>query len=802
MAIRLLDVVLGGPPEMLWDGHGVKIMVQGQGPQIHYGGQVTSQHGGRSAIGACPRRLLREFLTGHEAFRIVRISFDESNTIVRERGDLQDYNEHVYCWKAYRYNVEYVHGPMNNEHVYCWKAYPYEYENYSGRLVLEIKIRIVKRFKPRDQRLDLVANTGPSTSQDANVKHEKATVSSSCSEQIAVPKREHLNTIHETKPASRSTHYDTPKNWTHDRKAWIPLSKLNEYILISCSSTFLVDMEDERRRQPAPAIPAQAKVPAQNICSTNQPQTKNLLIPQTRSQVDQSSDILNKPLLDLNSRRPLHFIRGPVGLVNVKSKSIPVRYHAPVIYNQGPVDIVDVKSKSIPARYHAPFIYNRGPVDIVDVKSKSVPARYHAPVIYNRGPVDIVNVKSKTIPARYHAPVIYNRGPVDIVDVKSKTIPARYHAPVIYNRGPVDIVNVKSKTIPARYHAPVIYNRGPVDIVDVKSKFVPARYHAPFIYNRGPVDIVDVKSKSVPARYHAPVIYNRGPVDIVDVKSKTIPARYHAPFIYNRGPVDIVDVKSKSIPARYHAPVIYNRGPVDIVDVKSKFVPARYHAPFIYNRGPVDIVDVKSKSVPARYHAPVIYNRGPVDIVDVKSKSIPARYHAPFIYNRGPVDIVDVKSKSVPAQHGKTSKSQYGRHRGNPTMSSSAELARLLLRRDLWAQNFCLKHIWRYASRQVFNFACVFKHTASFALEGQLAPSYCECIVEWYMQTEARHTKWLMRYDGNTARLARRSDDALGVRASVARIASSLLDLVRGFPTGVHPTLKMNHRETIGFNEA
>ncbi|KAJ8867679.1 hypothetical protein PR048_031482 [Dryococelus australis] len=59
-------------------------------------------------------------------------------------------------------------------------------------------------------------------------------------------------------------------------------------------------------------------------------------------------------------------------------------------------------------------------------------------------------------------------------------------------------------------------------------------------------------------------------------------------------------------------------------------------------------------------------------------------------------------------------------------------------------------------------------------------------------------TKWFgggraseSRYDGNTARLARRSDEALGVRISVARIAPSLLDLGRGFPTGAHPTLKL-----------
>ncbi|KAJ8883697.1 hypothetical protein PR048_015551 [Dryococelus australis] len=41
-----------------------------------------------------------------------------------------------------------------------------------------------------------------------------------------------------------------------------------------------------------------------------------------------------------------------------------------------------------------------------------------------------------------------------------------------------------------------------------------------------------------------------------------------------------------------------------------------------------------------------------------------------------------------------------------------------------------------------------------------------------------------VRYDGNTARLARRSDEPLGVRVTVARIAPLLLDLGRGVPTG------------------
>ncbi|KAJ8879367.1 hypothetical protein PR048_019975, partial [Dryococelus australis] len=137
-----------------------------------------------------------DFLTCPEVFKIVRISVDESNRIVRERGDLQDYNEHVYCRKSYRFNVEYVHGPMNNR--------------VSGNVDCHVDLEF------ETERLDVVANTEPSTSQDANVKREQASTSSSRSEHNAVLKRENLNTIHETKPTSGGTHYDTPKKWTHD----------------------------------------------------------------------------------------------------------------------------------------------------------------------------------------------------------------------------------------------------------------------------------------------------------------------------------------------------------------------------------------------------------------------------------------------------------------------------------------------------------------------------------------------------------------------------------------------------------
>ncbi|KAJ8891643.1 hypothetical protein PR048_004171, partial [Dryococelus australis] len=49
----------------------------------------------------------------------------------------------------------------------------------------------------------------------------------------------------------------------------------------------------------------------------------------------------------------------------------------------------------------------------------------------------------------------------------------------------------------------------------------------------------------------------------------------------------------------------------------------------------------------------------------------------------------------------------------------------------------------------------------------------------------------LQDHDGNTERPERRSDEALGVRVNVARIASSLLDLGCGVATGVHPALKI-----------
>ncbi|KAJ8874407.1 hypothetical protein PR048_025256 [Dryococelus australis] len=57
-----------------------------------------------------------------------------------------------------------------------------------------------------------------------------------------------------------------------------------------------------------------------------------------------------------------------------------------------------------------------------------------------------------------------------------------------------------------------------------------------------------------------------------------------------------------------------------------------------------------------------------------------------------------------------------------------------------------------------------------------------------------------IRVDGNTARHARRSDEALGVRVSVARIAPSLLDLKRGLAWnllkigGILPTLELLYR--------
>lgn len=49
-----------------------------------------------------------------EAFRIVRILPDKCNTVHREKGDWQDYCEHSYCNRSYRFEVEVVHGPAND----------------------------------------------------------------------------------------------------------------------------------------------------------------------------------------------------------------------------------------------------------------------------------------------------------------------------------------------------------------------------------------------------------------------------------------------------------------------------------------------------------------------------------------------------------------------------------------------------------------------------------------------------------------------------------------------------------------
>ncbi|KAJ8866585.1 hypothetical protein PR048_032444 [Dryococelus australis] len=57
-------------------------------------------------------------------------------------------------------------------------------------------------------------------------------------------------------------------------------------------------------------------------------------------------------------------------------------------------------------------------------------------------------------------------------------------------------------------------------------------------------------------------------------------------------------------------------------------------------------------------------------------------------------------------------------------------------------------------------------------------------------------------YDGNTARLARRSDEEPGVRVSVARIAPSLLDFGRGVPTGTIPLFNNTRKCAYAFQFA
>ncbi|KAJ8898071.1 hypothetical protein PR048_003431 [Dryococelus australis] len=61
-------------------------------------------------------------------------------------------------------------------------------------------------------------------------------------------------------------------------------------------------------------------------------------------------------------------------------------------------------------------------------------------------------------------------------------------------------------------------------------------------------------------------------------------------------------------------------------------------------------------------------------------------------------------------------------------------------------------------------------------------PNALLCKLDLQLPTVADLICTVERHDGNTARLARRSDETLGVRVSVARIAPSLLDLGRAAP--------------------
>ncbi|KAJ8868123.1 hypothetical protein PR048_031932 [Dryococelus australis] len=77
-----------------------------------------------------------------------------------------------------------------------------------------------------------------------------------------------------------------------------------------------------------------------------------------------------------------------------------------------------------------------------------------------------------------------------------------------------------------------------------------------------------------------------------------------------------------------------------------------------------------------------------------------------------------------------------------------------------------------------------------------LTVTHCKCIPTYHghSDSELRNYEWpSQRHDGNTARLARRGDGALGVCVSVARIAASFLDLDAGVPTGVHFVLDENN---------
>ncbi|KAJ8871771.1 hypothetical protein PR048_028111 [Dryococelus australis] len=91
----------------------------------------------------------------------------------------------------------------------------------------------------------------------------------------------------------------------------------------------------------------------------------------------------------------------------------------------------------------------------------------------------------------------------------------------------------------------------------------------------------------------------------------------------------------------------------------------------------------------------------------------------------------------------------------------------------------CIRKRSRQDESRSLLLACEFRSTAPC-----YRPTLLDYICTVFLGVSVLKAVHDQRHDGNTARLARRGDEALGVRVSVARIAPSLLDLGRGVHYG------------------
>ncbi|KAJ8885468.1 hypothetical protein PR048_011665 [Dryococelus australis] len=113
--------------------------------------------------------------------------------------------------------------------------------------------------------------------------------------------------------------------------------------------------------------------------------------------------------------------------------------------------------------------------------------------------------------------------------------------------------------------------------------------------------------------------------------------------------------------------------------------------------------------------------------------------------------------------------------RNEAIYSTVEDRRQVVLQGAAWPELLPTLHV--FSSRKLSHWARVkyFRNKAGF-------PNTLECISGTWQEAPLRTFPWhrvTAGHDGNTARLSRRSDEALGVRVRVARIAPSLLDLGR-----------------------